>query len=193
MLIRRFVPWVLVAALSATSGLVLLLSRRLRDLSDDYRELRLRSTLPHRGTVAPTFRTATLSGDSVTVGEARDSTARQVLLVFNTTCPFCRGIIPLWHRMADSLARLGRVQVVAISLDAADTTRHYVAAHALRYPVLTFPQPKLARLYRAVAVPQTVVLDWRGTVLYAKTGTLDSPSLDSVYAAVKGRAPSWLR
>lgn len=91
--------------------------------------------------------------------------------------------------MTDSVMRLGPpVQVLAISLDLPDTTRQYVAQHAVRYPVLTFPQPKLERLYRVVAVPQTVVLDWRGTVLCAKTGTLDSGSLDSVYAAVAGRS-----
>lgn len=181
---RRVVPWVMAVALLAASALVLVLSRRLRDLSSDYRELRSLSTLPHAGTVVPTFRTATLAGDSVTVGELPDSAARQVLFVFNTTCPYCRDIVPLWHQMADSLNRLGRVQVLAISLHPADTTQHYVADHGLQYPVLTFPRPKLVRLYRAVAVPQTVVLDWTGTVLYAKTGTLDSASLDSVYAAV---------
>lgn len=81
------------------------------------------------------------------------------------------------------------MQVLGITLDAADSTRRYVAEHALPYPVLTFPQRKLKRLYRAVAVPQTVVLDWRGTVLYAKTGILDSVTLDSVYAAVGDRSP----
>ena len=188
MSVRRAGPWILAVLLIAASALVLLLSRRLHDLSADYNKLRLLSTLPHAGTVVPTFRAATLSGDSITVGEAPDSAARQVLFVFNTTCPYCRAIIPLWHRMTDSLGRLERVQVLAISLDPADATERYVAGHALRYPVLTFPQAKLERLYRAAAVPQTVVLDWAGTVLYAKTGTLDPASLDSVYVAVTGRA-----
>lgn len=188
MSVRQVVPWVLAIALIAASALLLLLSRRLRDLSADYHKLRLLSTLPHAGTVVPTFRAATLSGDSITVGEAPDSAARQVVFVFNTTCPYCRAIIPLWHRMTDSIGRLGRVQVLAISLHPVDTTRRYVAQHALRYPVLTFPQPKLQRLFRAVAVPQTVVLDWTGTVLYAKTGSLDPASLDSVYASVTGHA-----
>jgi peroxiredoxin len=175
--------------LIAASALVVVLSNRLRDLSADYQALRLRSTLPHAGIVVPTFRTVTLARGPVTVGEVVDSAARQVLFVFNTTCPYCRGIIPVWHQMTDSVKRLGRpVQVLAISLDSVDTTRHYVAEHALRYPVLTFPQPKLERLYRAVAVPQTLVLDWRGTVLYARTGALDSASLDSGYAAVIGRS-----
>ena len=188
MSVRRVVPWMLAIALIVVSGLVLLLSRRLRDLSADYRELRRLTILPHAGTVVPTFRAVTLAGDSVTVGELTDSASRAVLYVFNTTCPYCRVMIPTWHQMADSLARLGRVRVLAISLHPADTTRRYAADHALRYPVLTFPELKLERLYRAVAVPQTVVLDWTGTVLYAKTGTLDSAALDSVYAAVADRS-----
>jgi peroxiredoxin len=188
MLIRRMVPWMLVAALVAASCLVVVLSQRYRELSGDYQKLRVQATLPHAGTTVPTFRTATLQGRLVVVGELADSAARQVLFVFNTTCPFCRASIPVWQRLADSLGRLGGVQVLAISLDPGDTTEHYVAEHAVRYPVLTFPQRKLKRLYRAVAVPQTVVLDWRGTVLYAKVGILDSRSLDSVYTAVTGRS-----
>ncbi len=178
----------LVAALVAASGLVVVLSRRCRELSADYQRLRVHATLPHAGTMVPTFRTATLQGRPVVIGELADSTARQVLFVFNTTCPFCRATVPVWQRMADSLGRLGDVHVLAIFLDPLDSTEHYVATHAVRYQVVTFPQRKLKRLYRAVAVPQTVVLDWKGTVLYAKTGVLDSVTLDSVYAAVTNRS-----
>lgn len=184
---RRMIPYLLGVALLAASGLVFVVSSRNHELTADYRKLRELSTLPHAGTVVPTFRTVTLEGRAVVVGELTDSAARQVLFVFNTTCPSCRATIPVWKLLADSLGRLGGVQVLAISLDTGDTTRHYVAEHGIQYRVLTFPQRKLERLYRAVAVPQTVVLDWRGTVLYAKTGTLGPASRDSVYAAVTGR------
>ena len=188
MLDRRVFPAVLAVALLTTSGLVFVLASRNRQLSSEYRKLRELATLPHRGTVVPTFRTVALDGRSVIVGELVDSTARQVLFVFNTRCPFCLATIPVWEQLADSLGRLAGVEVLAISLDPADTTRQYVAQQGLRNPVLMFPKLKLKRLYRAVAVPQTVVLDWEGTVLYAKTGTLDSVSLDSVYAAATHRS-----
>lgn len=184
---RQVMNVVLGGALVAACGLVVLLSHRLNRLSADYRELRQLSTLPHAGTVVPAFRAATLSGDSVTVGEAADSGDRQVLFVFNTTCPFCRATVPIWQHLADSLKGTGgHVQVLAISLHSADSTRTYVRELGLRYPVLRFPDRKLERLYRTVAVPQTVVLDGTGAVRYAKTGTLDSGSLDSVYAAALG-------
>jgi peroxiredoxin len=186
MLVRRWVPGVLGLVLLALSGLVLVLASRNRELSSEYQELRQLSTLPHRGTVVPTFRAVTLDGRPVIIGERVDSTARQVLFVFNTRCPFCLATIPAWQRLSDSLGRAG-VEVLAISLDPGDSTRRYVSQYDMRYSVLTFPQPKLKRLYRAIAVPQTVVLDAGGTVLYAKTGTLDSASLDSVYAVVRRR------
>ena len=46
----------------------------------------------------------------------------------------------------------------------------------------------MVALYRAVATPETVVLDDRGRVLYARTGLLDDAAvLDSVF-----RAATWV-
>jgi len=179
----------LVGGLIALSALVLVLSQRLRHLTWAYRDLRRLSLLPHTGVVMPTFRAVTIGGDSVTVGQLADSAGRQVLFVFNITCPYCRRIVPVWHRLADSVSKLAHVQVLGLSLDAPNPTRDYASQRKLRYPVVTFPEPKLQRLYRTVAVPQTVVLDWIGTVLYARTGTLDSAAYDSVVRAVLNRSP----
>lgn len=180
---RRLLNVLLIVALVGTSALVLLLSRRLDALGEEYRELRLLTSLPHAGYVVPTFRAETLRGDSVTVGEAADSSRRQMLFVFNTTCPYCQEIIPVWRGLADSVSRLGAVEVFGISLHPADSTRGYVSRHALPYPVVLFPQAKLKRLFRATSVPQTVVLDAYGSVLYAKTGLVNRASMDSIYAA----------
>ncbi len=89
--------------------------------------------------------------------------------------------------MADSVARLERrAMVLAISLDSVGITRQYMRTNDLRYLVVTFPQRKLERLYRVSAVPQTLVLNSVGTVLYAKTGLLQNGSVDSVYTALAG-------
>jgi hypothetical protein len=58
------------------------------------------------------------------------------------------------------------------------------------YAVLLFPERKLQRLYRVAAVPQTLVLNADGRVLYARTGLLDSAAvLDSVYRAATTQSP----
>src|SRR6266850_4315824 len=142
--------WCLGAALVLESALMMVLVHRLQNLSIEYQKLHLLSVLPHPGTVVPTFRTAALSGDSVTVGEAPDSNVGQLIFIFNTTCPYCKATIPVWKAMADSVARLERrVMVLAISLDSVSITRQYTRTHDLRYLVVTFPQRKLERLYRS--------------------------------------------
>jgi peroxiredoxin len=96
----------------------------------------------------------------------------------------------VWAHIADSLRRVRapRIELYAISLDSAEPTRAYALANHLSYPALTFPERKLVSLYRAVATPQTLVLDGAGRVLYARTGLLDNSAVvDSII-----RAATWL-
>ena len=174
-------------ALLAASALIVVLATRHQRLTEAYRTLRLRTSLPSAGAVVPTFRALTLDGDSITIGEGPDPLARQVLFVLTTSCPFCRQTLPTWARIADSVSTLrqGQVVVAAISLDSLGLTQDYVRQHQLRYPVVLFPAKKLRRLYRASAVPQTLVLDHEGRILYARTGLLEPQAVvDSIFAAL---------
>jgi thioredoxin-related protein len=52
------------------------------------------------------------------------------------------------------------------------------------FPVLLFPAEKLRYRYRAGGVPQVIVPDHQGRVIYTRPGELgDSEELDSVFAA----------
>lgn len=185
---RRLRPVPLMAvALLAASALIVVLATRHQRLTEAYRILRLRTSLPSAGAVVPTFRARTLAGDSITIGEGPDPLAKQVLFVLTTSCPFCRQTLPTWARIADSVSTLrqGQVVVAAISLDSLGLTQDYVRQHQLGYPVVLFPTKKLRRLYRASAVPQTLVLDHEGRILYARTGLLEPQAVvDSVFAAL---------
>lgn len=170
------------------SVLVVVLARRQMDLSRAYIELRDKASLPYRGYAMPTFRTTTLRGDSLTVAELPDTAARQLVFVFTTTCPFCKATLPVWAALADSARRLRRpVSVLGLSLDSLANTGRYAAEYGLTYPVATFPDWKTAQLFRARAVPQTLVLDHYGQVVFVHTGRLEpGPTLDSVYTALRG-------
>lgn len=170
----------------AASALVVVLAVKQTALNKAYAELKLRATRPHPGYAVPAFTTRSLSGDTLTVGESKDPAAKQVLFVLTTTCPYCRATLPVWAALADSLGHTSlHVRVLAISLDSLERTRRYVSEHQLRYTVVTFPNDKYQRLYRANSVPQTVVLDGAGAILYAHVGLLRAgPVLDSVYQAV---------
>jgi thiol-disulfide isomerase/thioredoxin len=189
----RSISVLLGGALLVASGLVVVLARRQVALNRAYLELKTKAGLPYRGYALPTFRASALAGDSVTVGALADTAARQLVFVFTTTCPFCRATLPVWAALADS-ARGARppVAVVGLGLDSVRRVRDYAAEHALTYPVATFPDWKTAQLARARAVPQTLVLNHWGEVVFAHTGRLEpGPVLDSVYAALRGDFGAW--
>ncbi len=175
------------AALAASALLVVVLGLQNRTLREELSELRLRAERAYPGLTVPTFRAATLAGDSVTIGETLPG-RRQLLLVFNTTCGFCRRTIPVWNRIASNLRdAASEVEVFGISTDGEMETREYASREGITFPVLRFPEAKLARLYRVVGVPLTLVVDHEGQVVYARGGSLERPSaVDSIFQAAGG-------
>ncbi len=180
------------AVLGVACLLVLVLSIQLQQLRDRLDRVVRRATRPHAGMYVPTVRVAQLDGDSVTVGEAGPR-ERQLLLVFTTTCPYCRTSLPAWKQLAttaQATADSGRVLVYGVSLDSAEATRIYRDAHALPFPTVRFTS-KLPDLYRFWSVPTIVLLDETGRILYARQGVLTSgPAIDSVLAALHAPPPT---
>lgn len=190
----RLARWLVPAALVAALALVVVLARQNQALAAQNTKLRKQATQPVAGLALPTFRTATLAGDSVTVGERADG-GRQVLFVFTTTCPYCRASIPAWKRIAaaaDSMAAPLPASAFGVVLDTSDdAARRYIAEHALPYRVVKFPSRKVGAMYRVRSVPATLVLDAEGRVLYSKIGVLTDPAVvDSVLGALHWQTPT---
>lgn len=176
--------------LAAACALVFILGTQLKEERKRNDDMLRRFTLPHSGMYLPRFETKTLTGDTVAIGVSSDS-GRQVLFVFTTTCPYCVASLPAWRAIADSV-RLGALpaRLFGITLDSTAATSLYVQVHELSYPVVMFPHRRFRQFYRATQVPQTIVLDDQGLVLYARTGQMDAGlGLDSVLAALRWRRP----
>jgi peroxiredoxin len=176
-------------ALTAAAALVVILSLKVRDMNDQYARLYERATQPYAGMFVPTFQTSTLEGAPVTVGET-PAAGRQVLFVFTTSCPYCKTTLPAWREITEALdtVRSVPVQVYGVSLDSVEVTRRYLAQNQLSFPVVRFPEEKLAAIYRAQSVPLTVVLDERGRMLHSRLGEMkERAAIDSVLAAVRRR------
>lgn len=188
MLRRLLLPGALVVACL----LVLALSIQHRALRDRLDRVVRRATRPHPGLYVPTVRVARLEGDTVTVGEAGPH-QRQLLLVFTTTCPYCRASLPAWKQVAAAAQPTSGsppVTVYGVSLDSADVTLAYRDAHALPFPIVRFTS-KLPDLYRFWSVPTIVLLDETGRILYARHGVLTTRTgIDSVIAAIHAAPPT---
>ncbi|HEX8245390.1 MAG TPA: TlpA disulfide reductase family protein [Longimicrobium sp.] len=186
--ITRILPY---AALVAAAVLVVVLGKQKGDLITRYNDLQeryvraMREPLPN--SFMPAFQTSTLDGQPVTIGQLPQA-GRQVLFVYTVTCPYCKATLPAWKHIAGVVDTMTspRAQVFGVSLDSADVTRRYAAANALPYPTVRFPEEKLVSMYRAGAVPLTLVLDENGRTVFARVGQISTPAaIDSVLAAVK--------
>ncbi len=82
-------------ALAAAAVLVVVLANENRTLHEQVLNARRREILPYAGFVVPAFGTTTLSGDTVTIGQAAPG-SHQVLFIFDTKCGFCADALPLW-------------------------------------------------------------------------------------------------
>lgn len=189
----RSVRFFLIVVLGLLSVALVSLALEHRALRTEYAELLERALWPYPGMYVPSFDAISVDGAlELTVGAMPDDD-RQLIFVFTTTCPYCRASLPAWQRIDSLLGPDTTIAVLGVSLDGPLETRAYVSEHALRFPVVTFPDGRTRRVYRARTVPQVLVVGAGGRIAYVRRGSLDTGiAVDSVIHAarsVDGPAP----
>jgi len=166
----------LLVALLAGQGRAL--RREVRSLRAELGRVWLDGRTPPVGLTVPSFRLATLAGDSATLGR---STGGQVLFFFNTVCGFCRETLPHWHTIADSARRVSPpIGVFGITDEAEPRVRLYADQLGVTFDVALLPDSALPIHYRAELVPLTVVVSPTGTIVHARRGLLSPVAVDSI-------------
>lgn len=147
--------------------------------------LERRAFLPYAGMTVPVVSATSLAGETFQIGDPTPDRP-QVLLVFTTTCGFCRQTLPAWHYLADTLRASGDAEVIGISLDSILPPTDSLRRMGFTFPVIELADPRLRALYRAKSVPTTVVVGEQGRVLHARMGALTTErAIDSVLQAVR--------
>jgi hypothetical protein len=133
----------------------------------------------------PVIRAPSVEGDSVLIGEPEEG-ERQVLLVFDTRCPYSRASLPWWRVLADRLAGDSRLQAYGVSLDSLEASRAYAMEHELAFPVVSLTQPRMRGLFHLRRVPQVLILNDEGRVAFTRLGVVESDAaVDSIVAAAR--------
>lgn len=181
----RVMTGVLILALVGSLALNLDLSSRVRELLPLRGEVQRMRSLPAVGQWVPTVVAQSTTGDSVVIGETASGRA-QVLIFFTTTCEYCKATVPVWKAISEAAASDGNVDVIWVSGSNLDSARAYALTHGITDPVVKFPDSRIARIYKANAVPLTVVLDRLGRVSYVRASVIsDALARDSVVAAAR--------
>ena len=179
----------LLSALVISTALVVVLARQRQSFEARYREVVARLQDPYVGMYVPAVRAPTLEGDLLLIGEAPHA-GRQVLFVFNTSCAYCLASLPSWKAVAERLDGEANVGLYGVSTDSLAVTRAYTAEHGLGFAVETMTEAKVQALYHLQRVPQTLILDHEGRVIFTRLGPVEGDAaVDSIVAVAKGARP----
>lgn len=111
-----------------------------------------------------------------------DTTSRQLIFVFTTTCPFCKLNMQQWREIS-SFADKNNVAVLGVSLDSKESTTKYLEENKLPFPVyIPKDSPQFKKVNKVFTVPQTIVLSSKSRVDKVWTGLLS----DKTALEVKG-------
>lgn len=117
---------------------------------------------------------------------AIDSTARQLLFVFTTTCPFCKENLSQWAHIAEQV-KGKNISIQGLSIDAKDKTMQYAKEHGLNFPIYCARDIKTFRTQNKISgVPTTVVRSGAGRVEQAWAGLLSDDNVLEVIHAASG-------
>jgi peroxiredoxin len=177
------VPWV-VLALACAVGLIFLLTSALGDERREHRDTLLASKHLQSGQYIPELHLSLLQGETVGIG-APDGHA-SLLLLYNTSCPHCEASLPAWRLLEDHLGRYATIQLVALSSDPVDVTHAYNELHGLSFSTATIAEPRLQSIFRSSLVPQILVVEADGRIVFSRLGRLQTEmAIDSVLSALR--------
>jgi peroxiredoxin len=125
---------------------------------------------PHAlaGKTAPDFQLNDLDGHPVSLASLRGKTV--VLDFWATWCGPCVTALPLVSSVAASYQGKGVVFYAVNLRETADKIRKFQADKSLSFPVLLDDQGKVADLYQAKAIPETVIIDPTGKIQAVHVG-----------------------
>lgn len=114
--------------------------------------------------------------------------SRQLLYVLTTSCQYCLQSLPAWRHLTKRLEQRSEVSAIVVSLDSLEATSNYVRLHGIDLPVGILRDDRIKSFYRAYAVPQTVLIDRGGRVVYSRPEALGVDAADSLLLIINALA-----
>lgn len=168
----------------------LVLASKHRSLKEEFQLHRRADLRVQAGAYLPAFSALSTTGTTFHVARSSQEGSRQVLFLLTAECPYCAQMLPVWKSLYSELmdGDSTDAQFLALTTDSLEVARDYAQSNNLPFPLIPFESQKYISLFRATLVPQTVVIDADGRVIFARGGVLNTEaSVDSVRAAIRSR------
>ncbi len=139
-----------------------------------------------------------LAGQPAPVLELRDDRGRAVSLdryrgsvvvmnLWASWCPPCRAEMPDLQRLADADKRYGIAVVGVNEGESPQRARTFADSLGIRFPIWIDAAQRYGRVYGALGLPTTVLVDRRGIVMRGFDGALTLDQMRAAVAAARAR------
>jgi len=128
-----------------------------------------------QGRAAPSFPVASLGGGTSGLDAYRGRIV--VMNLWASWCPPCRAEMPDLQRLYQAYASRNVVVLGVDQGESAARVRAFAQSLGIHYPLLVDREQRYGRVYAALGLPTTIVVDSRGIVERAFDGPLTYPQM----------------
>ncbi|WP_391120436.1 peroxiredoxin family protein [Psychrobacillus sp. L3] len=129
-----------------------------------------------KGDSAPNFKLTTLEGKEVSLADYKGK--KVVLNFWATWCPPCKAEMPHMQNYYEDMAVKENVEILAVNLDSGmDNVKAFQEDYALSFPILLDEEGKVGKIYQAITIPTTYIIDTNGTIQNKIVGPMDEQML----------------
>ena len=130
---------------------------------------------------APAYSTTTLDGTAVSLDDLKGSVV--MINVWATWCEPCREEMPALQELQNKFSD-SDFNVIGVSIDEKGSTqmiRQFLDSENISYTIWHDPEDKFQFAFRTIGVPETILINKEGKILYQWRGAFDPLSENTIY------------
>ena len=132
-----------------------------------------------RGRIAPNFELEDINGGIFELNETKGK-GPIILSFFASICKPCRDQIEAFSKIYNEYKDEG-IMLISISTDDQKTVakvKPYIRSKGYNFPVLYDTNNDVARIYYALAIPYSVIIDSKGRIIYMHLGYMKGDEIE---------------
>lgn len=137
------------------------------------------------GRPAPSFDVASVSGGTSSLGAYRGRVV--VMNLWASWCPPCRAEMPDLERLSEAFASKNVVVLGVDQGESRERASSFARSLGIHYPILLDEQQQYGRVYAALGLPTTIIVDPQGIVVRGFDGPLSYDQMAGAIAPLVGK------
>lgn len=137
------------------------------------------------GRPAPSFDVATTSGEPSSLAKYRGRIV--VMNLWASWCPPCRAEMPDLERLSETYAKKNVVVLGVDQGESRERAASFARSLGIHYPILLDEQQQYGRVYAALGLPTTIVVDPQGIVVRGFDGPLSYQQMAGAVDPIIGK------